>query len=433
MRITTIFNRPTIEFLSVASPKVLAGVCTFVLNVLLMRDFGVEQFGIFALCSTVILLSDTILGSSLDLAVLRLAPLEHERDKPLCLAIQKTGLLLKAGMGMLFCLGIALCALNMGLLHGKDGSRLLFATCAAIIALLLLRSAQVHAQVAQRFFLFGLLDFLHLTVKFGGIAALVLAGRVSPPLVLLLFALGPLSGFVLWRATAGREFTKALNGQHLQLTARLWHYGRWFLITFGLAALVSRLDIFLLSKWSTLSEVGIFSAGQVIAWVPVLIGTYLAVVLTPRIMPLAREGRFNAFYRKFQPPLLGACVLGYLLSLAAIPLIGPRLLPRSFMRSMPVISVLLPGALAGLATFPLTLSFVMFVRPKFLFFMDCISLPILMLLFFCVIPRYGAVGAAWVTSAANMIRAMVAQWMAWQWAQEIDITSSKRLPLEVMD
>jgi len=197
--------------------------------------------------------------------------------------------------------------------------------------------------------------------------------------------------------------------------------------------LVSRLDIFLLSKWSTLSEVGIFSGGQVIAWVPVLIGTYLAVVLTPRIMPLAREGRFNAFYRKFQPPLLGACVLGYLLSLAAIPLIGPRLLPRSFMRSMPVISVLLPGALAGLATFPLTLSFVMFVRPKFLFFMDCISLPILMLLFFCVIPRYGAVGAAWVTSAANMIRAMVAQWMAWQWAQEIDITSSKRLPLEVMD
>src|SRR5882672_7980420 len=275
--------------------------------------------------------------------------------------------------------------------------------------------------------------FFHLTVKFGGIAALVLAGRVSPALVLLLFALGPLSGFVLWRATAGREFTKALNGQHLQLTARLWHYGRWFLITFGLAALVSRLDIFLLSKWSTLSEVGIFSAGQVIAWVPVLIGTYLAVVLTPRIMPLAREGRFNAFYRKFQPPLLGACVLGYLLSLAAIPLIGPRLLPRSFMRSMPVISVLLPGALAGLATFPLTLSFVMFVRPKFLFFMDCISLPILMLLFFCVIPRYGAVGAAWVTSAANMIRAMVAQWMAWQWAQEIDITSSKRLPLEVMD
>jgi O-antigen/teichoic acid export membrane protein len=278
-----------------------------------------------------------------------------------------------------------------------------------------------------------MLDFLQLTVKFGGITALILAGRVTLQLVLFLFALGPLCGFILWSATAGREFAKASNEHLLQLAQKIWHYGRWFLVTFGLATLLSRLDIFLLSKWATLSEVGIFSAGQVIAWVPVLVGTYLAVVLTPRIMPLARDGRFNAFYRKFQPPLLGLCILAYLISLAAIPLIGPKLLPKSFMRSMPVISVLLPGALAGLATFPLTLSFVMFVRPKFLFFMDCFSFPILVLLFYFAIPRYGAVGAAWVTSTANLTRALVAQWMAWQWTREVDVTtSSKSLPLEVM-
>jgi O-antigen/teichoic acid export membrane protein len=278
------------------------------------------------------------------------------------------------------------------------------------------------------------LDFLQLVVKFGGAAALILMGHVTLPLVLWLFVLGPLSGFLLWRATAGREFANASHGHLRQLALKIWHYGRWFLVTFSLAALLSRLDIFLLSRWSSLSEVGIFSAGQVIAWVPVLIGTYLAVVLTPRIMPMTRDGRFNAFYRKFQPPLLGICVLGYFLSLAAIPLIGPRLLPRSFMRSMPVISVLLPGALAGLATFPLTLSFVMFVRPRFLFLMDCISFPILILLYYYAIPRFGGVGAAWVTSTANMTRALVAQWMAWQWTREITVaSSSKSLPLEVLD
>ncbi len=89
MRIATIFNRPPLEFVTVASPKVLAGVCTFGLNLVLMRKLGVAQYGIYALCSTVILLSDTILGSSLDLAILRLAPLERERDGSLCLAIQK--------------------------------------------------------------------------------------------------------------------------------------------------------------------------------------------------------------------------------------------------------------------------------------------------------------------------------------------------------
>jgi O-antigen/teichoic acid export membrane protein len=433
MRITTpSSSKKPIEFLSVAAPKVVAGVCTFGLNLALMRHFGVAQFGIFALCSTVILLGDTILGSSLDLAVMRLAPLEHGRDEPLCLALQKAGLYLKIGLGLVYCLGITICAALAGLLREKDEKQVIFATCAAILALLLLHSAQAHAQVAHRFYLFGLIDFLQSTVEFGGIAVLILVGRVSLPLAISFLAVGPLCGFMAWRATAGREFAKALKGHQFELIARLWKHGRWFLITFGLATLLSRLDIFLLSKWSTLSEVGIFSAGQVIAWVPVLVGTYLAVILTPRIMPLARDGKFNAFYRKFQPALLGACVLGYLLSLFAIPLIGPMLLPSTFARSLPIISVLIPGAIAGLASFPLTLNFVMFVRPKFLFTMDCISFPIVVLLFFYAIPRYGAIGAAWVTSATNMARALIAQIMAWQWSQDTEITSPKRLSFEVI-
>ena len=433
MQNTTELKKSTGEFLAIAAPKVMAGVSTFAINLALMRRFSVVQFGILMLCSTVILLSDTILGSSLDLAVLRLAPLEHGRDEPLCLAIQKTGIFLKAGVGLLYCLAIAVCAWSSGLLREAGASELLIATCVAVLTLLLLRSAQVHAQIARRFYLYGLLDSLQLIVEFGGISALILLGRANLPRVLFLFALGPLSGFALWRAIAGRELFSAFSGTYSDLAAKLWRYGRWFLLTFGLANLLSRLDIFLLSKWSTLNEVGIFSAGQFIAWVPVLVGTYLAVVLTPRIMPLTRDGRFNAFYRKFQPALLGLCLLGYLVSFVAIPLVGPRLLPRAFARSMPIISVLLPGALAGFATFPLTLSFIMFVRPKFFFFMDCVSFPLLVLAFYYMIPRYGALGAAWITSTANLTRAAVAQWMAWQWSSESEVLSPARLTLEVMD
>jgi O-antigen/teichoic acid export membrane protein len=432
MHITTPGSKKPIEFLSVAVPKVVAGVCTFGLNLALMRHFGVAQFGIFALCSTAILLGDTILGSGVDLAVMRLAPLEHGRDEPLCLALQKAGLYLKIGLGLAYCLGITIFASLAGLLREKAERQVILATCAAVLALLMLHSAQAHAQIGHRFYLFGLIDFLQSTVEFGGIAALILVGRVNLPLAVSFLAVGPFCGFVAWRATAGREFANALKGRQFELMAKLWKRGRWFLITFGLATLLSRLDIFLLSKWSTLSEVGIFSAGQVIAWVPVLVGTYLAVILTPRIMPLARDGKFSAFYRKFQPALLGACVLGYLLSLVAVPLIGPILLPSTFARSLPIISVLIPGAIAGLASFPLTLNFLMFVRPKFLFTMDCISFPIVVLVFFYAIPRYGAIGAAWVTSAANMTRALVAQVMAWQCSRDMEIASPKTLSFEVI-
>jgi O-antigen/teichoic acid export membrane protein len=430
-QITPSAKKPT-EFLAVATPKVVAGICTFGLNLALMRHFGVAQFGIFALCSTVILLGDTIIGSSLDLAVMRLAPLERERDQSQCLAIQKAGLYLKFASGLLYCLGITVWASLSGLLREKEAKEVLFATCFAVISLLLLHSAQTHTQIAHRFYAFGLIDFLQSTVEFGGIAALILVGRASLPLVISFLGVGPLCGFIAWRATAGREFGRAKEGQLTELTATLWKYGRWFLVTFGLATLLSRLDIFLLSKWSTLNEVGIFSAGQVIAWVPVLIGTYLAVVLTPRIMPLRRDGQFNSFYRKFQPALLGACVLCYLLARVVIPVIGPILLPRAFSRSLPIIFVLLPGAFAGLATFPLTLNFVMLTRPKFFFVMDSISLPILILLFFYAIPRYGAIGAAWITSIANITRASIAQVMAWQWSRDAKTTTAKELTFEVI-
>lgn len=420
----------TVEFFFVASPKVLSGVCTFVLNLALLHYFAPAEYGIYALCTTLILLSDSILGSSLDLAVLRLAPLQHHQNEPLCLAIQKSGLLLKVALGSLFCLSIAVLAWSMGLLYQPAAARLLFATSAAIISLLLLRSAQVHPQVASRFFLYGFLEFMQLVVKFGGIGLLLAVGRVKPELVLMFFALGPLCGFGLWWALERCEFAKAsrLTPQHAK---DVWGYAGWFLMTFGLAAVVGRMDIFLLSRWSTLNEVGVFSAGQVIAWVPLLIGTYLSVVLTPRVMPMARDGRFYPFFRKFQSALLAACAVAYLLSLVAIPAIGPRLLPPAFMRSMPVISVLLPGALAGFATFPLALSFVMFVRPRFLFLMDCVTFPIVLLLFSYAIPRYGAVGAAYVTTAANVARAGIAQFMAWEWARKTNVNSSACLALEV--
>jgi len=54
------------------------------------------------------------------------------------------------------------------------------------------------------------------------------------------------------------------------------------------------------------------------------------------------------------------------------------------------------------------------------------------LLFFYAIPRYGAIGAAWVTSATNMARALIAQMMAWQWSRDTEISSPKRLSFEVI-
>ena len=88
-----------------------------------------------------------------------------------------------------------------------------------------------------------------------------------------------------------------------------------------------------------------------------------------------------------------------------------------FAAAQNAILVLLPGALAGLATFPVTMTFLMFVRPRFLFTVDCLATPVVCLLYAYAIPRYGALGAAWVTSGSCLTRALVAQVAAWRWVQ----------------
>jgi hypothetical protein len=75
--------------------------------------------------------------------------------------------------------------------------------------------------------------------------------------------------------------------------------------------------------------------------------------------------------------------------------------------------VLLPGALAALVSFPLTYTLLMFARPRFLFLMDACTAPILLIVYYWVVPAYGPVGAAFVTSASRVGKAGIAQAVAW--------------------
>src|SRR5450755_3090916 len=99
---TTVY-KGTGEFLFVAFPKILGGLLTFALNLVLLRHFGPSEFGIYALCVALILLADAIVGSSMDMSVLRLAPLYRDTNYKLSLSIQRTGLWIKLGLASFSC------------------------------------------------------------------------------------------------------------------------------------------------------------------------------------------------------------------------------------------------------------------------------------------------------------------------------------------
>ena len=409
-----------LHFVLVAAPKVFGGVCTLVFNIILLRYLGPDQFGILALCLAAVLLSDAILGSAVDMGVMRLASQHQAQSLQLSLAFQKTAIYLKAGV--LMAAAAAILAFGQAIaqrIFGPAGSITLpLLSLAAASTMLLLRSAQVHLQLSSRFGFYGALDLLQNVLKFGGIALLLSLNRAAPARVLVWFGVGPAAAAGIWFVFLGRHFLRV--EAQWKLAKELLVFIKWFLFIFSLAACISRLDVFLLAKWTSLSEVGIFSAGQTVAWVPQLLGAYLGIVVSPKVMPLWQERKLGSFFWRFQ---LGMLLTGTAIYIVAIYGMSSFrwLLPPAFARSEAVIMALLPGALAGLITFPLTITLLMFLRPKFLFIMDCISLPLLLALYRYAIPQYGALGAAWVTSAANVVRAGVAQVVAWQCARQNEV------------
>ena len=414
-------KRGLIEFLCVALPKILGGVCTIGLNLILLRHLDVEDFGIYSLCVAGILLADAIVGSAIDLGVMRLAPMHRLTDPERSLSIEKSAFYIKLCMvgALSIMLGLWAGPLGRIVFHRSGDANLIWIACGGAMSMLMLRSALAHLQVSRRFGLYGLFDLIHAVLKFGGIAVLLVLfpGHVSPGSLLTFFMIGPVAVFLVFLATEGRVFFRRFACQR-QAAVELLGFVKWFLLTFAVTSTVARLDVFLITFLTDIHEVGIFSGGYIFTLIPELLGSYMAVVLSPRVMPYLREGRFCSFFQKFQ----SACIVGaigiYIAALCMMGWIGQYLLPEDFARSSHIILILLPGALAAMITFPLTISFLMFVRPNFLLKLEIATLPFMAVAYGWAIPTHGAVGAAMVTSGFRVFKAAVSQRVAWKLARQ---------------
>jgi O-antigen/teichoic acid export membrane protein len=405
------------RFACVALPKIAGGGLQVLFNLILIRYLTPDQFGVVSLCVLGIVACDAVLGSALDMAVLRLAPLHEQRGERLqSLKVQNAALALKpVGVGLLaipvfFSGG----ALSRALFHHDDGRGLLLLSLAGLLGLLLLRSLQLHYQVSNRFVAFGLADLSQNAIKFGGITLLLALAVTNPTWIVLFFALGPLTV-----ALVGLGLTRKLVRTRFDRSAwrELGTVLRWYVAATVMGSLTSRMDVFMVSAFSTIAEAGIFSVALAVAIVPQLIGTYMAVVYSPRIMPLWEEGRLGDIYRRFQLKLVPICIVGYFCFAAGIQLFGNLLLPDSFVGAVGVMLLLFPASLCSLLNFPWTISLLLFLRPKFLLVLELVSFVVVIPAYAYSAARWGALGGAAVTVTVAGAKTILMQAVAWQVAR----------------
>ena len=402
------------QTLCVAVPKGMGGFVAIGLNGLLLTHMAPTEFGVYSICLLLVTLADGVLGAAIDMAAVKLASQYRAHDQRRADAAEQWGALFKIGLSLAL-IGLmlpALTPLSQALFHREDSSLLLLAMAVAL-GVLVMRSVFTHLQLGGRFAAYAVLELLAQSLRVAGIGAVVLWWQPSAWTLTMaavigtgLAVLGGLHiakiGKVPWRLrwSDGRELLQTL---------------RWMLLTFALSSLYARLDVLLLTQWSTIEQVGLFAAAQVFAFVPELFGMWLAVVFSPRVASAQADATLRRLMLRVQSAV-GFCALvcGLLIWLLLCWL--PEYLPHRYAGVADILIPLLLGAFGGMLVIPVTVPFVMFARPRFIVAYDVLSAPLLLLAYHVAINHAGAVGAAWVSGCARLTKAAILLAGAWIWA-----------------
>ena len=410
--------RNLFELLSVAAPKVANGACLVAANILLISFLEPTAYGIYSLCVASILIADTVLGSAIDLGVLRLAPVYRVEEPARSYEIEAAAAWLKvalatvAGAG-LFATAPALASLLFG---DRELTHILALTYLAIVAMLMLRSCLVHLQVDKRFAHYGVVEWLHTLLKYGGAALLFFVVDQSIEAVLVAFVAGP-----AFACTVGMSLFAWDRGWIFRLkTARLRElagYVKWIFPVAVAGSVRDKMDVYFLAAWSSVEQVGIFSAARALAMVPELAGMYLGILFSPRIMPLHQQKRLYSLFKTVQIGLTVFAIGVVVVVIFAVEFIDQSWIPTGYASSVTVFLVLLLGAMTGFLSHPLVAPFLMFVRPRFHLYLDLTVMPLMVVGYAYAIDAEGAIGAAWVTTGARILLAGIAHSATWRWVR----------------
>lgn len=418
--------RHALESLFVLLPKLITGASVLLINLYAVRHVDPVTYGIFAFCTANLQMFDALLGSALDMSVLKLAAPYHLSGVEGVTPVERASFLIKMTLSSLIALSLGVFGEQIGhALFRTPGQGLTVAVLGiSTMGLLAFRSVQTHFQLDLRFRRFGFADLLQTAIRVSACVVVISAGLAAPASLVAAFGLAPFAVALLLGPGILREHHEPSPWFQRDLLVRVFRESAALMGIACFSVLVFNQDMFFLATLRGPAQVGILRASYTIAFIPELLGTFLSQAIAPRIVPLMRAGQLPEFYRKFQ---LVAAVAGLLALAAGLLLADPiitRLFPASYHQSIRVIEILLPAGVASLIGYPLTLSLLIFRKPKVFLVVDAILAPFMAAGYYFAARSNGVEGVAWVTTIARLLKFIATQWYAWLLIRGMELNSA---------
>lgn len=372
------------------------------------------SFGGFALGLIIITMLDGVLGSAVDVGVLRRlsesSPSEHPER------IEIAGIAIKIGAGLSFLL-VSLIIGAWAAERMLDGSspRLFPVTSLVVCSLFLFRSLQVYHQARFHYRHFALLELAHVILRCALVIGYLLTETPRPERALILFCVPPF----LLVAITGSWILRPSTWQRLERKSvrDLVAFVRESLAATTTGAISSRLDVISTGWILPAAELGRLTAATTLAQVPEIAATYTSGALAPLIIPHVQQGTFLKWFRRITAGGILACLVILLCTPFAIATFG-SVLPQKYHQSLDLIRILIPGYLASALIFPIALNFVLFHRPRLFVKYDIFSFPFLLLAYYWSGKLFGLAGIAWTSSINRIIKSLWIHISAFRIAQK---------------
>jgi O-antigen/teichoic acid export membrane protein len=363
-----------IDFILVLGGKVFTLSVVFVGGVLVARIAGPQEYGVFSVAMSAVLLCDGMIGSPLDMAAVRFSAL-HADEPTRTQRFEAMAMHLKALVAAAGLLGLVIGKGSAGRFIPQldDRGFPLFACFFAATALLLARSVATGLQIRHRFKQYSALDlaqgatrifaFLLLAVLHVGRAAayvfaygLVAAGTVSWGL----FRLGQTHLLGRWPSKPD--------------VARMLRYCGYSAGIVALGTVTGRGDLLLLATFRGAEQTSAYGLASQVAMLLAQVAMYASVLTQPRVIEFARS---RTLRRLMLPNFLVAAFVGLIVFAAfraGIVQWGIALIfGRGFEQSSPLLEILLIGTVLDLAIVPVLMVFCIQACPRQAFWGELVT------------------------------------------------------------
>jgi O-antigen/teichoic acid export membrane protein len=183
----------------------------------------------------------------------------------------------------------------------------------------------------------------------------------------------------------------------------IFRFGKWLAGANLAYLLAQRLDLFVLSRYASLSDVGNYGAALRIAVLASIMTGALPALLLPQA---SRTAGSITKARRFTRQALGVSLVVSVVTgimWFAVPLVVHRLLGSQYATSIPLARIMLIGIVFAAFSTSLSQLFLAEERPRKAFYFRMIKLGGVLALALVLVPQRGARGAAWAVTGSELI------------------------------